>query len=93
MNRRTPSIAVEEAVRLLHENHEKFRTIVGALTETDFQGGEIETPQLGMKAPRWRIGMLAIEHHLTHKTELFMYLKMLGVKVNSGHLYREAEKV
>lgn len=91
-NRRTPSVSVDEAINLLHENHKKFKSIVGALREEEFQGGEIDTPQLGYKAPRWRIGMLAIEHHLNHKTELFMYLKMMGVKVNSAHLYRGEEK-
>ncbi len=92
MNRRTPSITVDEALMKLKENYSLFRTSLAALTEEEFNTVEIETPQLGGKAPRWRIGMLAIEHHLNHKTELYMYLKFLGVKVNSAHLYRGKEK-
>jgi uncharacterized damage-inducible protein DinB len=87
-NRHTPSVTVEEALRLLEENHQRFRTAIGALTQEEFDNGEIETPQLAAKVPRWRAGMLMIEHHLNHKTELFMYLKLLDVKVNSAHLYR-----
>lgn len=87
-NRHTPSLTVEEALRLLEENHQHFRASVGALTQEEFDKGEIETPQLAENVPRWRAGMLMIEHHLNHKTELFMYLKMLDVKINSAHLYR-----
>lgn len=87
-NRRTPSITVSEAIRLLHANHDEFRRRIGSLSEEEFLRGELETPQLGGSFPRWRIGMLFIEHHLNHKAELFMYLKLLGIKVNSGHLYR-----
>jgi uncharacterized damage-inducible protein DinB len=87
-NRRTPSVSAQEAIRLLNENYAEFRRRVGNLREEEFATGEIETPQLGGRFPRWRIGMLFIEHHLNHKAELFMYLKLLGVEVNSGHLYR-----
>jgi uncharacterized damage-inducible protein DinB len=87
-NRRTPSVGVQEAIRLLNEHYAEFRRRVGSLQEEEFATAEIETPQLGGRVPRWRIGMLFIEHHLNHKAELFMYLKLLGVRVNSGHLYR-----
>jgi uncharacterized damage-inducible protein DinB len=87
-NRRTPSVSVAEALRLLQTNAAIFRQHVGLLTEEEFLQGELESPQLGGRVPRWRIGMLFVEHHLNHKAELFMYLKLLGVKVNSGHLYR-----
>ncbi|MGH2569203.1 MAG: DinB family protein [Bacteroidota bacterium] len=87
-NRRTPSVNVEEALKHLTENHAVFKRLVGGLSEEDFNSGEIDSPQLGGKFPRWRVAMLFVEHHLNHKAELFMYLKLLGVKVNSGHLYR-----
>ncbi|HAL54998.1 MAG TPA: hypothetical protein DCP63_00605 [Bacteroidetes bacterium] len=88
LNRRTPAVTVDEAVKALRENYEEFKRLVGALTEEEFNFGEIDTPQFGGKAPRWRVAMLAIEHHLNHKAELFVYLKLLGVKVNTGNLYR-----
>ena len=85
-NRRTPSLKVEEAVAVLEKNHAEFNQLLRTLTEEEFDSGEIDTPQLG-RVPRWRIAMLALEHHINHRAELFMYLKILGVEVNTGHLY------
>lgn len=87
-NRHTPSRTLEEAVALLRENYAEYRRLLGGLTEEDFSHGEIDSPQLG-RVPRWRAAMLAVEHHVNHKAELFMYLKFLGIKVNTGHLYTD----
>jgi uncharacterized damage-inducible protein DinB len=88
LNRRTPIMQVEEAIRLLNENHEEFRKVVGALSEEDFSKGEVDSPQLG-RVPRWRLAMLAVEHHINHKAELFMALKQIGIAVNTGNLYKK----
>jgi uncharacterized damage-inducible protein DinB len=88
LNRHTPTMSVEEAVQLLNENCAEFRRVVGALTEEEFSNGEIDSPQLG-RVPRWRLAMLAVEHHINHKAELFMSLKVLGVAVNTGNLYKK----
>ena len=85
-NRHTPTITVEEAVETLKKNYEEFSRVLHTLTEEEFDVGEIDSPQLG-RVPRWRLAMLAVEHHVNHRAELFMYLKILGVKVHSGHLY------
>jgi len=87
LNRHTPSMNVEEAIRLLNENYGEFRRVVGALSEVEFDKEEIDSPQLG-RVPRWRIAMLAVEHHINHKAELFMSLKQLGIAVNTGNLYK-----
>ncbi len=87
LNRRTPTMNVEEAVQLLNENLVEFRKVVGALTQEEFDKGEIDSPQLG-RVPRWRLAMLAVEHHINHKAEIFMYLKLIGVAVNTGNLYK-----
>lgn len=85
-NRYTPTMQVEEAIHLLNENCMEFRKIVGALSEEEFSLGEVDSPQLG-RAPRWRLAMLAVEHHINHKAEIFMCLKLIGVPVNTGNLY------
>lgn len=87
LNRSQDTLTVEEAVQKLQACHAEFNKLVGALSEDEFNTGEVDTPQLG-RVPRWRIAMLCIEHHLNHKAELFMYLKLLGVNVNTGTLYR-----
>lgn len=89
-NRHTPSYPVDEAVEALHKTYQKFRDAVGSMTEEEFSKGEVDSPQLG-RVPRWRLAMLAVEHHVNHRAELFMYLRMMGVKVNTGTLYRRKE--
>jgi uncharacterized damage-inducible protein DinB len=86
-NRHTPTMQVEEAIHLLNENQAEFRRVVGALSEEDFSTGEVDSPQLG-RVPRWRLAMLAVEHHINHKAEIFMYLKFMGIAVNTGNLYK-----
>jgi uncharacterized damage-inducible protein DinB len=86
-NRHTPIMQVEDAIHLLNENQEEFRRVVGALSEEDFSTGEVDSPQLG-RVPRWRLAMLAVEHHINHKAEIFMYLKFMGIAVNTGNLYK-----
>ena len=86
-NRHTPMMQVEEAIHLLNENQAEFRRVVGALSEEDFSTGEVDSPQLG-RVPRWRLAMLAVEHHINHKAEIFMYLKFMGIAVNTGNLYK-----
>ncbi len=85
-NRRTPSAQIDEAVSVLEKHYAEFKRLIGELSQDEFDHGEIETPQMG-RVPRWRAAMLAVEHHVNHKAELFMYLKFMGVKVNTGHLY------
>ena len=85
-NRRTPSAAVEECVKLYNENAKFFLDIFSTMSDKEFQTGELDTLQLG-RAQKWRMSLFALEHHLNHKAELFMYLKMMGIKVTSKELY------
>ena len=87
-NRRTASSTIDESVAALHANYREFRNLIGGLSESEFNEGEIDSPQLG-RVPRWRAAMLAMEHHASHKAELFMYLKMIGEPVHTGHLYSD----
>lgn len=88
MNRHAPSVPTEECIRLFRENRNVFFQKVGGLTEDQFLNEEVNAPQFAGMTKRWRVGMLAIEHHLDHKAELFMYLKLLGIRVHTGTLYR-----
>ena len=87
-NRKTRELTIDEAVQLFKVNLEKYQRCVGALSDEEFDHGEIDSPQLG-RVPRWRAAMLAVEHHVTHKAELFMYLKFKDVQVHTGHLYSD----
>ena len=91
LNRHTPSMSVADAVTELHSSYAEFRSLVGTLSDEEFNTGEIDTPQLG-RVPRWRVALLAVEHHLNHKAEIFMCLKLLGIAVNTGTLYARARR-
>ena len=86
-NRHTPEASVEEAVQLLHTGFDDMRTLVSALSEEAFEQ-EVTAPQFGKPTPRWRVALFGFEHHVTHKAELFMYMKMQGANVHTGTLYR-----
>jgi hypothetical protein len=86
-NRTTASSPAEESILLLRSNYALLREKLGKLSEEDFNGLMLDTPQLG-RVPFWNIALFGLEHHLTHKAELFMSLKMFGVQVHTGHLYR-----
>ncbi|MCK9410522.1 MAG: DinB family protein [Bacteriovoracaceae bacterium] len=85
-NRRTPSATVQECVDLYRENSKYFLDIFPSMSDEEFQTGELDTLQLG-RAPKWKMSLFALEHHLNHKAELFMYLKLMGIKVTSRELY------
>ncbi len=90
LNRRTPSVTVDEAVAELRKRYAEFRSAIGSLTEDEFNNGQVDSPQLG-RVPRWRLAMLAVEHHINHRAEVFVALKLLGVSVNTGNLYTRAQ--
>jgi len=85
-NRRHPTATVDEALLHLVEWSGGFRNAVESLGDEKFQHGIVNTPQWGV-LPTWRFAVFALEHHLNHKMELHMYLKLLGAKVNTGTLY------
>lgn len=86
-NRRTVPMETGSALEQLRENATYFAGRLSQLSDEDFEQGEVFAPQFNGPAPRWRIALLAAEHQLNHKAELFMSLKMLGLTVHTGHLY------
>jgi uncharacterized damage-inducible protein DinB len=85
-NRRTPTATVDEALALYRKTSSLFLNLFETMSDEEFQTAEVDSPQLG-HAQKWKIAMFAMEHHLSHKAELFMYLKLMGVKVTTRELY------
>jgi uncharacterized damage-inducible protein DinB len=85
-NRRQTSATPDEALRHLDEYSSGFKRAVRDLGDERFQHGNVNTPQWGT-LPIWRFAVFVLEHHINHKMELHMYLKILGMKVNTGTLY------
>ncbi|HEX9655675.1 MAG TPA: DinB family protein [Bacteroidota bacterium] len=86
-NRRHSSSTVEEGCSLLGSALDEFRSAVRALDDNRFQTEQISTPQKG-EVPRWRFCAFVLEHHIHHLMELHISLKLLGVSVNTGTLYK-----
>jgi len=87
-NRRTPPMDPPTAIERLTENAEYFTRRLSLLSEQDFEQGEVFAPQFNGPAPRWRLALLAAEHQINHKAELFMSLRVLKINVHTGHLYQ-----
>lgn len=85
-NRRQQSAKVDEASLHLAECSEGFRRTIRNLGEERFQHADVSTPQWGI-LPIWRFAIFVLEHHLNHKMELHMYLRLLGVNVDTLTLY------
>lgn len=85
-NRRQQSAKVDEAILHLSECSEVFRKATRNLGEEKFQNTDVNTPQWGI-LPIWRFAIFVLEHHLNHKMEMHMYLRLLAVKVNTLTLY------
>ena len=85
-NRRHPAATVEEALEHLDKGASRFKQAVLVLGEERFQNDTVNTPQWGV-LPIWRFAVFVLEHHLNHKMELHMNLRLLGIKVNTGTLY------
>ena len=85
-NRRQGSVPVDEALKHLAESGSAFKRTIERLGDEKFQSGYVNTPQRGT-LPIWRFAIFVLEHHLNHKMELHLYLRLIGVKVNTGTLY------
>ena len=59
---------------------------LGQITETDYNNKPASTPW-GITGSLGKVLQGAADHQNTHKTELYIYLKLLGLPVNTGTLY------
>ena len=85
-NHDAPSASSALALRILRRSAEEFRALVRDLTDQAWTE-PVYSPQFGTEVPRWKLILLGIEHHNTHKAELFVYLKLLGVAIGTKELY------
>ncbi|MDD8017260.1 MAG: DinB family protein [Bacteroidota bacterium] len=89
-NRKISTVNVDEALKLYHQSAKIFLDIFSSISDDEFQTGEVDSIQLG-RVQKWRIALFAVDHHLRHMTELFMYLKVLGLNISSKELYGAGE--
>lgn len=76
----------EEAKALLKQNLEIALADLAALSDEDYKNREVVAPFATL--PMWRMLLAGSEHLLSHKMQLYMYLKMLGQPVGWMNLMR-----
>lgn len=81
----TPEVAAREASR----GWEEAKATLSGVSEADFQTKLVNIPW-GPPIPLWRASLGMAEHWANHKYQLFFYLKLLGLPVNTMTLYMGA---
>lgn len=76
----------QEAQAILKQNLDQALADLATLSEENYKNIEVASPLGTMKM--WRMLLLGSEHLLSHKMQLFMYLKLLGQPVSWANLMR-----
>jgi uncharacterized damage-inducible protein DinB len=83
-----PAVAsIEEALEKLDADRKLAADLLANLSEEDFQSKMVSAPWDPTPKPLWLSLLNMVEHQVNHKASLFAYLKLMGVKVNTMHLY------
>ncbi len=81
-----PACSVAEALARLEKDKTVLRGVLDGLSEEDFAQKIVAVPW-GMKMKMEAMLLFFREHFTNHKMQLFTYLKLLGLPVNTGTLY------
>jgi hypothetical protein len=81
-----PSCTVDEALAKLEKDKAILREVLDGISEEDFAQKVVSVPW-GWRAKLERMGISFREHFTNHKMQLFTYLKLLDLPVNTGTLY------
>jgi hypothetical protein len=84
-NTKTP----EAAGRELSRGWDEAKVVLSGVSDGDFQARMVTVPW-GPPMPLWRTCLGMAEHWANHKYQLFFYLKLLGLPVNTMTLYAGA---
>jgi hypothetical protein len=81
-----PSCGVQDALAKLEKDKKILRTALDSISEADFTNRVVSVPW-GWKAKLEIISISFLGHFNNHKMQLFTYLKLLGLPVNTEALY------
>jgi len=70
----------------LEQDKKILRQVLDGLSEEDFTNKVVSAPW-GMRAKMERMAIGFLGHFTNHKMQLFTYLKLLGLPVNTQTLY------
>ena len=81
-----PSCTSQEALDRLEKDKKILRQVLDGVSEEDFTNRVVSVPW-GMTGKVERIAISFLNHLSNHKMQLFTYLKLLGLPVNTETLY------
>ncbi len=81
-----PLCNVQDALAKLEKDKSVLRDVLTGVTEEDFAGKIVSVPW-GWKAKMELMALNFRDHFVNHKMQLFTYLKLLGLPVNTETLY------
>jgi hypothetical protein len=81
-----PACTAEEALAKLEKDKTTLRDILAGVTEEEFATKIVSVPW-GWKSNLERMSLDFRDHFAHHKMQLFTYLKLLGLPVNTQTLY------
>jgi hypothetical protein len=81
-----PACDAQEALIRLEKDKTTLRDILAGVTEEEFANKIVSVPW-GWKSNLERMALDFREHFVNHKMQLFTYLKLLGLPVNTETLY------
>lgn len=81
-----PSCSIQEALSKLEQDKSTLKEILDGVSEADFAGKILSVPW-GWKSNMEKMALDFREHFINHKMQLFTYLKLLGLPVNTETLY------
>jgi uncharacterized damage-inducible protein DinB len=81
-----PEIEGAKAKEIFHAHLENTLKLLESISDDDFNNKTVETPW-GVKGSLARVIQVIADHQNSHRVELFMYLKLIGLKVNTQTLH------
>ena len=81
-----PSCTPQQAIEKLENDKKTLRRVLDGMSEEDFTNKVLSVPW-GWTAKTERMAIGFLGHFENHKMQLFTYLKLLGLPVNTETLY------
>jgi uncharacterized damage-inducible protein DinB len=84
--KQTPACSVAEALARLEQDKSALRDLLAGMTEEEFANKIVSVPW-GWTCTMEKMALNFRDHFVHHKMQLFTYLKLLGLPVNTETLY------
>jgi uncharacterized damage-inducible protein DinB len=81
------SVSVNEALEEIDNDWKLLEKEIERITDGEFNQNTLKVPWMPHPMLFWEFMMQAAEHLSNHRMQLFIWLKLAGENLNTGHLY------